>query len=197
MTDVEKSIQVYQDLSAPIPVDEIKLKVQTYNQDKSKGMVVAYIDARVVADRLNSVLGAFGWGDKYEDLVMSDTNWKARCLLSIYDDDGREITRSDIGEASAKQKDDENVAKSAHSDAFKRAAVKFGIGRELYALPRIWVELEQKGKSYVIKDDKAARRKLFAGDASSNGAGSGEARAEQSKSRANALASRYPRRAGG
>ena len=43
------------------------------------------------------------------------------------------------------------ATKGGLSDAMKRAAYQWGIGRYLYDLPDVWVEIEQKGKSYVIK----------------------------------------------
>ena len=113
------------------PFAEIQWKIQAASKDGSKGMVVGYIDARDVAERLDST--GVTWSDSYTVLQMAST-WVVECRLTI---DG--ITRTDVGTG-----DGEESAKSAYSDAFKRAAVKFGVGRYLYNIPTSWVPIENK-----------------------------------------------------
>ena len=122
------------------PFQEIQWKIQTMSKDSTKGMVVGYIDARDVAARLDSV--GVTWSDSYTVLQMAST-WVVECRLTI---DG--ITRTDVGTG-----DGEESAKSAYSDAFKRAAVKFGIGRYLYDLPTSWVAVENR---QITKDAMAS-----------------------------------------
>lgn len=122
------------------PFTEIQWKIQTLSKDSSKGMVVGYIDARDVAARLDSV--GVTWSDSYTVLQMAST-WVVECRLTV---DG--ITRTDVGTG-----DGEESAKSAYSDAFKRAAVKFGIGRYLYDLPTSWVAVENR---QITKDAMAS-----------------------------------------
>lgn len=91
----------------------------------------AYITARTAVDRLNLVCPQL-WSDRYEPVQGG-----LRCDLTI-----NGLTRSDVGWSSA-----QNTAmglKALYSDAFKRAAVKFGVGVSLYALPRLVLEVSQR-----------------------------------------------------
>lgn len=103
-------------LRRPFTVDAVRWKVQaTYPKNApTTALCVAYIDARLVVERLNMVCPHL-WFDDYEP-VGSDM----LCSLTI---DG--ITRRDLGSG--------YVGKGLYSDALKRAAVKFGIGVSLYA----------------------------------------------------------------
>ncbi|MGC9335886.1 MAG: Rad52/Rad22 family DNA repair protein [Anaerolineae bacterium] len=96
----------------------------------SRALAVAYADARTYQDRLNEVAGA-DWSDDYQVL---DDGAVVLCRLSVCG-----VTRSDIGEA---PKSDQNTATSALVQAFKRACVKFGVGRYLYDLPKTWVDYD-------------------------------------------------------
>ena len=128
--------EMLQRLAAPFPVEEVGFKIQSYNQDRTRGMVITYIDARSVAARLDEVVGV--WEDSYRELPSTKGTLAVECSLSIYFD-GQKITRVDTGTASVEDRD---AHKAAYSDAFKRAAVKFGVGRYLYALPKVWVKVE-------------------------------------------------------
>lgn len=90
------------------------------------GKKMPYIDARVVMNRLDTVLGPECWWDSYAEHEHSVV-----CSLSILLDDGRVLTKCDAG-GYAGMADQGDDAKSGYSDAFKRAAVKFGVGRLLY-----------------------------------------------------------------
>lgn len=85
-----------------------------------------YITAKMVMNRLDTVLGPANWWDEYqpggEDSVL--------CRLTIRLPDGTTVTKCDAGgfKGMANDGDDD---KSGYSDAFKRAAVKFGVGRYL------------------------------------------------------------------
>lgn len=121
------------------PFAEINWKVQSVSKDKTKGLAVAYIDARDVAERLDAS-GEY-WEDSYTVHQMSAKQvgertidaWVVECKLTI-----GTVSRCDVGTG-----DGEEAAKSAYSDAFKRAAVKFGIGRYLYSLPSVWMPIDE------------------------------------------------------
>ena len=100
------------------------------------GKELAYIDARTVMERLDDVVGAENWQDTYAET----TAGRVLCGLSIRL--GNEwITKSDgAGDTGVEGE------KGAISDAFKRAAVKWGIGRYLYDLPK-----DAQGQSYLTK----------------------------------------------
>ena len=108
-------------------------------------MALVYIDARVIQDRLDRVLGVTGWQDKYELLPSGS----AVCTLSIKI--GSEwVSKMDVGSPS-EQPDEGDRQKAAFSDALKRAAVKFGIGRYLYKFPQAWVDYDVQ-KKRLVKD---------------------------------------------
>jgi len=107
--------------------------------EATSGIPLAYIDARDVMERLDGVLGPNRWMDTYEETPSG----RVICSLSLYlptDDDYHWITKSDgAGDTGTEGE------KGAISDAFKRAAVKFGIGRYLYSVNTGWIDLA-KGK---------------------------------------------------
>ncbi len=135
---------------------EVKWRVGSTNKDKTKGIGLAYVDARTVMDRLDYVVGPENWRDSYHETA---TN-RVICELGIWVGD-RWVTKSDGAGATAFEGE-----KGAISDAFKRAAVKFGIGRYLYELPNEWLPLKNGRlasqpdiKNYVVsKRDTSAYR---------------------------------------
>ncbi len=126
-------------LFAEFPRDAISWRAQSLTKDGDKAMALAYIDARDVMDRLDSVCGAADWQDRYEF-----HGARTICYLSIRVD-GEWITKADGAGDS-----DVEAEKGAISDALKRAAVKWGIGRYLYDMPTPWVPCDSytnsKGK---------------------------------------------------
>lgn len=92
------------------------------------GMQFAYITARQVMDRLDGVVGVGGWGDEYR--VIDPAAWAVECRLTVLG-----VTKADIGYPNNPDREGEQEPlKAAYSDAFKRAAVRFGVGRFLYDL---------------------------------------------------------------
>lgn len=133
-------------LSAPFPPDEIEWRVGSTNAAKTSGLALAYLTARHVMDRLDQVVGTENWQDRYE--VHGS---KTICYLSIRIG-GEWITKADgAGDT------DVEAEKGSLSDALKRAAVKWGIGRYLYDLGNVWVEVEPAGKSVRIKQSEYAK----------------------------------------
>lgn len=157
----QESAELYRRLSEPLPYEGIKLKIQAYNKDKTKGLIVAYVDARTVQDRLNEVLGIFGWGVSYEEILMTDKRWAVKCKLSILREDGTVVVHSDVGEGTPNGNDADNMIKGAYSDAFKRAAVHIGIGRDLYSLDKLWRALEGEGNYKSIKNKDKVKAEML------------------------------------
>lgn len=150
MTDLAK-------LAAPFPADEIDWRIGSTTKDKSKGMALAYIDARAVMERLDEVCGVGGWQCRYPHAES-----KTCCDVGIKIGDEWVWKSDGAGDT------DVEGSKGAFSDAFKRAAVRWGVGRYLYDLQSPWVEIEPRGRSYVIKAADLSRLKLLAGGAKSN-----------------------------
>lgn len=138
--------EVVKELTRPFSVEEIELKVQATNRDRTRGLVVPYVDARAVLDRLDEVIGPDGWHDSYEvlaDKANGDTRLvEVKCRLTILG-----VTKEDVGEGDS--------LKAAFSDALKRAAVKFGIGRHLYRSKKVWADLDKNGQILNYDEVKA------------------------------------------
>ncbi|PSL23450.1 Rad52/Rad22 family DNA repair protein [Dyadobacter jiangsuensis] len=132
-------MSILEDLSAPFDPSLVSWRVGSTTKSKDKGMALAYIDARDVMKRLDKVLGPENWKDRYE--YYGNT---AICYLSIRID-GEWIEKADGAGDTAVE-----AEKGRISDAFKRAAVKWGVGRYLYDIDSVWVNLEQRGNSYAI-----------------------------------------------
>ena len=109
----------FKKLAEPMPY---KWKVQTCNANLAN--FVAYIDSRDVQNRLDEVLGPMGWEDSYD--VYGGNLF---CGISIKIEKDLVTTKWDCGVESNMDKE-----KGQASDAFKRAAVKWGVGRFLYKL---------------------------------------------------------------
>lgn len=128
---------MFDDLSAPFPADAIHWRAQTLTSDGNKALALAYIDARDVMDRLDDAVGQENWQDTYQETPKG----RLICTLSIRVG-GEWISKSDgAGDT------DVEGEKGAISDALKRAAVKWGIGRYLYDLGNVWAPCESKESS--------------------------------------------------
>jgi hypothetical protein len=128
-------------LAAPFPAADVKWKPQSVKGNRALAM--AYIDARLVMDRLDAVAGLGNWADKYTLLP----DGSVMCDLSVRLD-GEWITKADVGSLS-EQPDGGDRLKAAFSDALKRAAVKFGIGRYLYRLQAQWADYDPVKKQFT------------------------------------------------
>lgn len=123
-------MSIYKALAAPFPATSIHWRVGATSQDKSKGIALAYLDARDVMMRLDEVVGPEKWQARYPFSgcceigikVGDEWIWKANCA-------GKSQIEAEKGEA---------------SDSFKRAAVLWGVGRYLYDLPNAWLPLTNK-----------------------------------------------------
>jgi hypothetical protein len=128
-------------LAAPFDPREVKFKPAVISGNRA--LALAYVDARVIQDRLDEVLGVAGWQDEYECLPEGSVVCRLRLRL------GEEwITKMDVGGPS-EQPDEGDRRKAAFSDALKRAAVKFGVGRYLYRLPSQWVDYDPQKRRFT------------------------------------------------
>jgi hypothetical protein len=106
-------------LAAPFDPGELKLRSQA-------GRQMPYVTARTIMNRLDEVLGPENWWDDFVPLEHS-----VICRLTIRLPDGSVLTKCDAG-GYAGLADPGDDDKSGFADAFKRTAVKFGVGRYLY-----------------------------------------------------------------
>lgn len=122
-------------LSAEFPRDDVHWRAQTLTSDGTKALALAYIDARDVMDRLDEVCGPEGWSDSYVETAKG----RVICSLAIKTPDEGWVSKSDgAGDT------DVEGDKGGMSDAFKRCAVKWGVGRYLYRLPNVWAQCEPR-----------------------------------------------------
>lgn len=117
--------QIQEQLKKEIPY---KWRVQSFSKYKPQATCVAYIDSRDVQDVLDKHCI---WSDRYYSV-----NGMLFCEITIYAD-GIEYKRSDAGSESNVE-----AQKGQSSDAFKRAAVKFGIGRFLYSKKMVYLKAD-------------------------------------------------------
>jgi hypothetical protein len=138
----DESLSIWEQLAEPFPLEATHWRVGSVTKDKKRGVALAYIDARDVMDRLDRVVGPENWQDHYEETPSG----RVICTITIRHDanaaagDGPytvAIKSDGAGDTSYEG------AKGAISDAFKRAAVKFGVGRYLYSLSAPWVEIDK------------------------------------------------------
>ena len=130
-----------QALSTPFDPKEVKFKPAVVSGNRA--LALAYVDARVIQDRLDDVLGVSGWQDEYE--CLPDGSVVCRLHLRLGDE---WITKMDVG-GQSEQPDEGDRKKAAFSDALKRTAVKFGIGRYLYRLPSQWCDYDPQKKQFT------------------------------------------------
>jgi len=139
-------MNIFDKLARPFPVNAIHWRIGSTNVKKirretgdpnarpTKGIPLAYIDARDVYNRLTDVMGAFNWQCRYP--------FEGCCEIGIKDPNTGEW----IWKSNGAGKTDIEGEKGQYSDSFKRAAVPWGIGIYLYDLPNEWVNLDQYGK---------------------------------------------------
>jgi hypothetical protein len=106
--------------------NEIDVRVA---QVKNNGVILLlYKDARVDQDILDETVGPMNWQRKH-------TRDNANCTVEIWDKEkGQWISKEDTGTESFTEKE-----KGLASDSFKRSCFNWGIGRELYTAPFIWI----------------------------------------------------------
>lgn len=112
-----------------LKADEIECRI---GQIKATGLtLLLYKDARCDMNVLDETVGPLNWKREH-------TRDNRNCIVSIYDEEKKEwVSKEDTGTESNTEAD-----KGLASDSFKRACVNWGIGRELYTAPFIWVKKE-------------------------------------------------------
>ncbi len=125
-----------------LKANEIECRVSTVSE---KGVsLLLYKDARVDQKILDETFGSFGWKRTHQSI---DGN--LYCTVEIFDQEsGNWVAKQDVGTMGYAEKE-----KSQASDSFKRACFNWGVGRELYSAPFIWVpankiKLQNKGDKY-------------------------------------------------
>ena len=139
-----------------LTADEVECRVATVKKDNSGCSLLLYKDARVDMRILDETFGQMNWQRHHG-------RDNANCIISVWDDDKKQwIEKEDTGTESNTE-----AAKGLASDSFKRAGFNWGIGRELYDAPFIWVQLSKQDLStngkitakFFVKDIEYDRTK--------------------------------------
>lgn len=123
-----------------LKASEIECRVATVKENGFS--ILLYKDARCDMNILDETVGGLNWKREH-------TRDNANCIVSIWDEGKKEwISKEDTGTESFTEKE-----KGLASDSFKRACFNWGIGRELYTAPFIWInansgEVFKKGNGY-------------------------------------------------
>lgn len=126
-------------LQAPFSAHLVHWKPGALSRNKDRALLMAFIDARAVQDRLDAVCPDDWHFDAQE--VPSAKVPTVRGTLTVLG-----VSRTDFGEGDPTTGAGDSY-KAACSDALKRCAVHFGIGRYLYDLPRTWVEWDEQKRA--------------------------------------------------
>ena len=142
-----------QDMIRLLKADEIECRIATI---KEKGLsLLLYKDARVDQRILDETFGIFGWKRSHQCI---DGN--LYCTVEIYDkDSGEWISKQDVGTMSYSEKE-----KGQASDSFKRACFNWGIGRELYSAPFIWIPAGTAAIQSKESDSRNKEKKYYCYD---------------------------------
>lgn len=121
--------------------DEIECRVCSIS--KKGCSLLLYKDARCDQNILDETVGPMDWQRKH-------TRDNANCIVSIWDKEKKQwIEKEDTGTESFTEKE-----KGLASDSFKRACFNWGIGRELYTAPFIWISAEDGNVALTERNGK-------------------------------------------
>ena len=126
-------------LKRPFPEDKVHWRIVHVNEEKKEASCTAYIDARDVMKRLDDLF-PMAWQARYSH---ADKDYYI-CEIGLLVD-GEWIWRGN-GAGSTHVE----AEKGGMSDAFKRAAVLWGIAQYLYKVPTQWVSVSKRGKNWVM-----------------------------------------------
>lgn len=122
--------------------DEIDVRVASI--DKTWCTLLLYKDARVDMNVLDETVGSMNWQKRY-------VRENANCIVAIWDENKSQwVEKEDTGTESFSE-----AEKGLASDSFKRACFNWGIGRELYTSPTIFVT-PRKDMAPIKKTDEEA-----------------------------------------
>lgn len=136
-----------------LKASEIDCRIQSIGQNKTGVVgttILLYKDARVDMNILDETVGAMNWQREH-----SVVNGNLYCTISIWDEVKEQwISKSDVGTESNTEKE-----KGQASDSFKRAGFNWGIGRELYSAPFVYIQLDKS--EYIERNGKLTSNAKF------------------------------------
>ena len=121
--------------------DDIELRIGQMSKDGTKASLLLYQDARCAMKYLDQVVGAMNWQKRYYEV-----RGLVLCSIGIYDEERKEwVWKDDTGSSGSIEEE-----KSIISDSTKRAVVAWGLARELYTAPDIWVKINSKYDKFKV-----------------------------------------------
>ena len=142
MCEGESGVSIFDELAAPFPKENIHWRAQSIKKDGTAAMALAYLDARDIMDRLDTVCGPQGWQAIHYDCGGGKMACKIGVLVDIPDPSKQLDMPQWVWKSDGAGETQIEAEKGAFSGALKRAGVMWGIGRYLYALPAPWVPCE-------------------------------------------------------
>ncbi len=124
-------------LTRPLTAEEIEWKVISTKNGQTT--IAPFIDARAVMARLDEAFGPFGWQVRYTPAQVGEEHGVIASIAIKNPETGEWVEKQDGSGAT-----DMEPFKGGISGALKRAAVAWGIGRELYRYPRVVIEGEHR-----------------------------------------------------
>ncbi len=143
--------QIQAELAMPFAPEDLEWRLQKVIEARELGIAVPYVTNRAIMGRLDDVVGAENWYNEFKPWHGAGGKEAQLCGISIRYGDGF-ITKWDGAENS-----DIEPVKGGLSDSMKRAAVQWGIGRVLYNMDVVFVEVEKRGKTWYMKKDQQER----------------------------------------
>ena len=146
------SRMIQAELAQPFAPEDLEWRLQYANSQRMVGLVVPFVTNRAIQSRLDDVVGPENWYNDYKPWHCDGKKNAQICGISIYFENRGFITKWDGAEDS-----DIEPVKGGLSDSMKRAAVQWGIGRVLYNMDPIWVDIEmnQAGKPQIKNGERA------------------------------------------
>ena len=128
---------VFEILAEPFAPAEINWLVDRVSRDRRRALVRASINAGIVMERLDAVVGTAAWSDSYDitPAEQAGTATRVQCSLTILGVTKQDVIEGDIGQQSTRE---------LVQQALRQTATKFGIGRYLEKLEGVWVDFDDE-----------------------------------------------------
>lgn len=127
-----------------LEANEIEVRIDRLSE--AGASLILYKNARIDMQLLDEAVGPMRWQRSHRSTILPDGTVQMICAVSIFDETTQEwISKEDIGTPSQYESE-----KGQASDSFKRACTNWGIGRELYTAPDIFIPITDfEGKKCI------------------------------------------------
>ena len=162
------SKRFFEELEKPFPIADVSVRVGMKRKDGTAALPLFYLQAEAVRNRFDLTCAMEGATWSYDFQIVASpsdhvaTNIDSKTLavkatITVFKEN-LSVSRSSIGEETFANENTE-VYKSAETDAFKRAAARFGVGGYLRQLEKMWFPLNEKG--YFAESETEIIKKVY------------------------------------